>query len=156
MNMHKLYRELHPGFHCFPVPGMVLGLEYSRPRDALFFSTLICQMCPKSDSMDPAELAKVADARFNVPDVSQFISRPVSGKEAGVPWFNNITGTFNLAELPDEIKIMIKQIGIKKKDLLRPQTAKPIFDILQQIGLANTESLGEKNDEEEEKQDDAQ
>lgn len=108
VNMHKVYRELHAGFHCFPVPGMVLGIEYSRPRDALFFSTLICQMCPKSDSMNPDALKKLADERAGVPEVSQFISRPVSAKEIDIPWFNHITQTFNLAELPDEIKIMIK------------------------------------------------
>lgn len=29
INMHKLYREVKPGFHCFPVPEMVIGIEYS-------------------------------------------------------------------------------------------------------------------------------
>jgi hypothetical protein len=41
--------------------------------------------------------------------------------------------------LPNEIKILIKQIGIKKKDLKNPDKAKSFFDIIQQFGLDGIE-----------------
>jgi len=41
-----------------------------------------------------------------------------------------LTQKFNLNELPSEIKNLIKQIGYKKKDLLNPAKAKPIYDII--------------------------
>ena len=61
---------------------------------------------------------------------SKYISRPTSVTQKETPWFNHITQTFNLEQLPNEIKILIKQIGIKKKDLKNPDKAKSFFDII--------------------------
>lgn len=64
VNMHMVYREMTHSFHCFPVPGMVLGVEYSRMRDALYFSTLINRFCPKVHEMERSHMSLAAMETF--------------------------------------------------------------------------------------------
>jgi cupin superfamily acireductone dioxygenase involved in methionine salvage len=67
----------------------------------------------------------------------ELVSRPLSFKKRDIAWFDPLTQTFNLKELPSEVKNIIKQIGYKKKDLLNPEKAKPVYDIIQKFGLDN-------------------
>ena len=106
--MHQVYRELQPIFHVFPVPGMVLGLEFSRVKDALYFSTLINQFCPKCDRPVDSELQYLAQEVFQTEEENRCFSRPTNCTQVDLPWFNTITQTFNLKEMPQEIKIIIK------------------------------------------------
>lgn len=57
-------------------------------------------------------------------------SRPISFNKRDTAWYDPLTQKFNLNELPSEIKNLIKQIGYKKKDLINPAKAKPIYDII--------------------------
>ena len=64
-----------------------------------------------------------------------YFSKPIKCKNNETAWYNPVTQTFNLEEIPNEMKILIQQIGYKKKDLKNPKTAKAIFDILNSYGL---------------------
>jgi hypothetical protein len=47
--MHRHYREISATFFCFPLPKLVLGLEFSNEDDAGFFYILINKYSPKCD-----------------------------------------------------------------------------------------------------------
>ena len=47
VDMHLYYRALRPNFYCFPLPNMVLGIEFSAEEDAKFFRLLVFKYCPK-------------------------------------------------------------------------------------------------------------
>lgn len=78
------------------------------------------------------------------------LSRPVKCTEKGIEWYDSLTNTFNLKEMPSEIKNIIKQIGYKKRDLLRADKAKPIFEIIQKFGLDQAKEEDEQEDFKEE------
>ena len=49
INMHLKYRVLKPNFHCFHIPKVVLGLEFSNEMDAKFFKILVDEYSPKME-----------------------------------------------------------------------------------------------------------
>ena len=53
-----------------------------------------------------------------------YISRPETFSVKETAWFNPLTETFNLDQIPKEIKNLIKEIGYKKKDLKNKEIAK--------------------------------
>ena len=116
---------------------MVLGIEFSSHRDAMFFNFCIEKYCPKFEN-EPSmttvrrqhEFQKFKDELKALNGKYDFISRPMSFKKSGVSWFDPTTNTFIIDEIPDEIKNIIKQIGFKKKDLQKPEKAKPLYDII--------------------------
>ena len=48
-NMNQHYRILKTCFHSFPIPKMVVGMEFSNEQDSHFFKMLVEQYCPKMD-----------------------------------------------------------------------------------------------------------
>jgi len=76
----------------------------------------------------------------------ELVSRPYTFVKRDTAWFDPLTQTFNLKELPSEIKNLIKQIGYKKKDLTNPEKAKPIYDIIQKFGLDNVDKYNESHE----------
>ena len=63
------------------------------------------------------------------------ISRPQTFTLADTKWFNPLTETFNIDEIPKEVKNLIKEIGYKKKDLKNRETAKKLYETLKKFGL---------------------
>ena len=49
INMHKKFHMVQPYFYCFPMPKMVLGIEFSSQKDAMFMQMLVKKYCPKMD-----------------------------------------------------------------------------------------------------------
>lgn len=47
VNMNSHYKRLRPNFYCFPLPSLVLGVEYVNFEDAEYFQMLINKYCPK-------------------------------------------------------------------------------------------------------------
>ena len=47
IDMHLHFRAMKPNFYCFPLPKMVMGLEFSSNEDAQFFSVLISKYAPR-------------------------------------------------------------------------------------------------------------
>ena len=81
---------------------------------------------------------------------SSIISRPKQVIEKEASWYNRNTGVFNIDEIPKEVKNIIKQIGIRKKDLLNPERARPIYDIIQKFGLGTDADKGQQGADREE------
>lgn len=79
----------------------------------------------------------------------EHLSRPVKVTLRDAEWFDPLTQTFLLDEMPSEIKNLIKQIGWKRKDLLSPLKAKQIYDVLCKYGLDQIEQKSANEIEEE-------
>ena len=107
---------------------MVLGIEFSRIKDAAFFSALIHKMCPKMSEYESRE--DLAERIHGPVELGDHFSRPSTVTEVDIPWFDTTKGIFIMSELPREIKVLLKKIGVKKKDLKKKKTAKMYFDII--------------------------
>lgn len=141
--MNQVYQQLRPNFYCFPMPQMVLGVEFAEIQDALFFQILINKYCPKFDH-DKISKHEYKEQLLAKNGMTKQFSRPISCKTSGDTWFNIGTQTFIIEQIPWEIKNLIKAIGYRKKDLIKPDTAGPIYKILKE-GLEKTIN---KNEEE--------
>ena len=135
--MHKKYVHLQPNFCCFPLPKMVLGIEFSSKTDAKLFHLLVNKYCPKidADSDQDAFIYDVKEKQGMEPIEHMYISRPQTFTLADTKWFNPLTETFNIDEIPKEVKNLIKEIGYKKKDLKNRETAKKLYETLKKFGL---------------------
>ena len=47
INMNKHYKRVKHNFYCFPLPNIVIGIEYVNNDDAEFFKLLVAKYCPK-------------------------------------------------------------------------------------------------------------
>ena len=58
------------------------------------------------------------------------ISRPISFEKKEHAGWDPMSQTFILADIPKEIKTLLKKAGFKKKDLKSKETALAIYEIL--------------------------
>lgn len=85
---------------------MILGIEFARVKDALFFSALLHRMCPKMTNFERS--TDLAEKVHGPPELSQHFSRPSTVTEIDIPWFDPVKQVFNVSELPHEIKVLLK------------------------------------------------
>ena len=145
LNFSRHYKEIKSTFYCFPLPKVVIGIEFSNFMDADFFRILIHKYSVQNDR-EPDQMAFSVkhDLKYTVNEeqkkcglgVDQ-ISRPISCLKKDAAWFDTIADVFILNLIPQEIKTLIKQIGYKKKDLVTPETARQIYDQLTKFGLTD-------------------
>jgi hypothetical protein len=48
--MYQYYLKQNPNFYYFPIPNVILGIEFANERDALFFKFCIEKYCPKFEN----------------------------------------------------------------------------------------------------------
>ena len=79
------------------MPKMVLGIEFSSKKDAMFMQMLIKKYCPKMQGNDQdAFIQTVKEKQGIEPFENGQISRPISFDVRETAWFNSLTETFNV------------------------------------------------------------
>ena len=108
LNFKKHYREIKSTFYCFPLPKIVIGVEFSNYMDADFFRILVHKYSVTNDrEQDQGAFSVKHDLKYTVSEeqkkcglgINQ-ISRPISCKKKDTAWFDTIAEVFILDLMP--------------------------------------------------------
>ena len=86
--MHNNYTQVEPNFYAFPLPFMIVGIEFVSTNDATIFDMLIDKYCPRFDP--DSELFEALKDKIKT-DTEPLISKPVSFSKKETAWFNPVT-----------------------------------------------------------------
>ena len=103
-----------------------MGVEYASSLDARVFKQLICKLAPQGN--DTKSLIRDEKKKLGIP--SYGLGLPPMIDLQTTPGWDPETQTFNIKELPKEIKKMFRRVGIKKTNLRNPATAVKIYELL--------------------------
>lgn len=113
-----------------------MGVEYSNLHDALYFKKLVEKFTFVGD---PQSVCKEQKKKMGVTEHK--ISLPGSFSRVDQPGWNPSTQTFNLKEMPSQLKTMLKKGGFKKKHLKNKESAVLIYELLlKDVGFAEQEA----------------
>mmetsp|Transcript_5728 Transcript_5728/g.7979 ORF Transcript_5728/g.7979 Transcript_5728/m.7979 type:complete len:361 (+) Transcript_5728:94-1176(+) len=140
------YRVVQPDFHCFEIPGKVVGLRFAEIEEAALFSSKVHSRLQKL-AKDMNERSSSGGSEKNSKGVfdklkgwfgvkkkpkretkQTIIGRPTDFKHEAHIGYDPNKGVFDLDSLSHEWKQIFKQAGIRKKHLRNKSTAKRIFD----------------------------
>lgn len=98
-NMHLHLNAVQPNFYCFPLPFMVLGIEFASLNDAQLFDILVNKYCLKigvDEHLDDVK-ERIKELHKGSSKLEEgLISRPFSFSRKETAWFNPVTQTFNI------------------------------------------------------------
>ena len=124
----------------------MIGLNFANLLDALCFLNLIKQF---GWSGDPKQVAKEEEKLLGM---NSGVTKPkFIGKKNHAGW-NPLTQTFNLKEMPEQIKTLLRKSGIKKKALKNKVQALVIFkNLMMNMDLSTIAPVQQQQQEEEPK-----
>ncbi len=132
INFHEYYKELNDNFHAFPLEKIIMGVEFASVYDASTFKKFVNNYSLKGSNQDVIDSERLKMGKTNY-------TKPFSFERKEHAGWNPNSQTFQLDQVPHEIKNLLKKAGFKKKHLKSKDMALAIYEILlRDIDLDNT------------------
>lgn len=141
------YQSLDPSFHSFEMEECVAGLSFSSREIARKFLAKVRAMTPESSSrIMGSSVSGTPGASEQKKKAGFFSSAPPKQKPLQISGVTNVVhhqhvgvqgdGNLDLDTVSPEWRTLLKQAGVRKKDLKNPEVSRALIQSIQQSGYS--------------------